>query len=151
MRREVPAQLLSAASGVAMVAAAGIGAQGPARILAASAVIAVAVATLFRPVATLAVLLTIGAMALSTPQAALAASAGLFAAVYLVLRHAAAGAVGLNAVSGATVVSAVGFTVVGLVATAFPLRLPWLPLLAPLAVFAVYLLATRPFLRDPEG
>jgi hypothetical protein len=48
-------------------------------------------------------------------------------------------------------VSAVGFTLVGLVATAFPLRLPWLPLLAPLAVFAVYLLATRPYLRDEDG
>jgi hypothetical protein len=31
------------------------------------------------------------------------------------------------------------------------LRLPWLPLLAPLAVFAVYLLATRPYLRDEDG
>jgi len=26
-----------------------------------------------------------------------------------------------------------------------------LPLLAPLAVFAVYLLATRPYLRDEDG
>jgi hypothetical protein len=42
----------------------------------------------------------------------------------------------------------VGFAFAGLVATAFPLQLPWLPLLAPLAVFAVYLLATRPFLRN---
>jgi hypothetical protein len=42
----------------------------------------------------------------------------------------------------------VGFTFAGLVATAFPLRLPWLPLLAPLAVFAIYVVATRPFLRD---
>jgi hypothetical protein len=30
------------------------------------------------------------------------------------------------------------------------LQLPWLPLLAPLAVFAIYLLATRPFLHDED-
>jgi hypothetical protein len=41
-----------------------------------------------------------------------------------------------------------GFTFAGLVATVFPLQLPWLPLLAPLAVLAVYVLATRPFLRN---
>jgi hypothetical protein len=28
----------------------------------------------------------------------------------------------------------------------FPLQLPWLPLAAPLAVLAIYTLATRPFL-----
>lgn len=143
--------VLSLASGLAMVASAGLGVHGPARVAAASALVAVAVAILLRPVATFAVLLTVAVIALSNPDAALVATSGLFAAVYLVLRHAAGGAVGLNAVSGATLVSAVGFTVVGLVATAFPLQLPWLPLLAPLAVFAIYLLATRPFLRDEDG
>jgi len=73
---------------------------------------------------------------------------GLSAAVYLVLRHAASSGAGLGGVSGATLVGAVGFAFAGLVATAFPLQLPWLPLLAPLAVFAVYLMATRPFLRS---
>jgi hypothetical protein len=97
------------------------------------------------------VLLTAALVALSGPSAALAALAGLSAAVYLILRHAAGSGVGLDSVSGATIVAAVGFALVGLVATAFPLQLPWLPLLAPLAVFAIYLLATRPFLRDEEG
>jgi len=32
--------------------------------------------------------------------------------------------------------------------SAFPVQLPWLPLLAPLAVLSIYVLATRPFLRD---
>ena len=59
--------------------------------------------------------------------------------------------VGLDSVSAATLVSALGFTLAGLVATAFPLQLPWLPLLAPLAVFAIYLVATRPFLRNEEN
>ena len=44
-----------------------------------------------------------------------------------------------------TVVAAVGFTFAGLVATSFPLQLPWLPLAAPLGVLAIYVLATRPF------
>lgn len=148
---QLASQVLSTASGLAMIAVVGIGGYGPARVATASALVAVVVAVLVRPVATLAVLLTAAAIALSSPDAALVAVSGLFAAVYLVLRHAAGSAVGLNAVSGATMISATGFTSVGLAATAFPLQLPWLPLLAPLAVFAIYLLATRPFLRDEDG
>jgi len=41
-----------------------------------------------------------------------------------------------------------GFAFAGLVATSFPLELPWLPLAAPLGALAIYVLATRPFLRD---
>jgi hypothetical protein len=145
------AHVLSAACGLLMVAAVGVGSHGPTQIAAASAVAAVAFAVLFRPVATLAVLLVAVAIAMSGPSAIVAAVSGLSAALYLVLRHAAGSGIGLDSVSGATLVSAVGFTLVGLVATAFPLRLAWLPLLAPLAAFAVYLLATRPYLRDDDG
>jgi hypothetical protein len=148
---QLTAHVLSTASGVAMVTVAGIGAHGTARAAAMSAVVTVVVAILLRPVATLAVLLTVAVIVLSSPDVALVAVSGLFAAVYLVLRHAAASAVGLSPVSGATMASALAFTFAGLVATAFPLRLPWSPLLAPLAVFAIYLLATRPFLRDEDG
>jgi hypothetical protein len=116
-----------------------------------SALVAVTAAIMFRPVATLAVLLTVGVIALTGPTAMVAAVAGLSAAVYLVLRHGAASGIGLDSVSAATLVAALGFTLAGLVATAFPLQLPWLPLLAPLAVFALYLLATRPFLPDEDG
>ncbi|BBX48609.1 integral membrane protein [Mycobacterium cookii] len=151
MNRAMTAHLLAVASGLAMVAVVGTGTHGPPGVAAVSAGAAVVVAVVLRPVATLAVLLTVAVIALSSPDAALVGMSGLFAAVYLVLRHAAAGSVGLNSVSGATMVSAVGFTLVGVVATAFPLQLPWLPLLAPLAVFAIYLLATRPFLRDEDG
>lgn len=150
-RAQLAAHVLSTACGVLMVAAVGIGAHGSTRVAATSAVAAVTIAVLFRPVATLAVLLTVVAVALSGPPATVAAVSGLSGAAYLVLRHAASNGAGLDSVSGATMVSAVGFTLVGLVATAFPLRLPWLPLLAPLAIFAVYLLATRPYLRDEEG
>jgi hypothetical protein len=139
---------LSAAFGFLMVGAVGIGSHGPVLVAAVSALVAVVAGTVFRQVATLAVLLTVVVIALSDPTASLAAVSGLSAAIYLVLRHAADSGAGLDGVSGATLVGAVGFAFAGVVATAFPLQLPWLPLLAPLAAFAVYLLATRPFLRS---
>jgi hypothetical protein len=139
--------VVSAACGLLMVAAIGVGSHGPTLVAATSALVAVLAGTVFRPVATVAVLLTVTAIVLSDPAVPLAAASGLSAAVYLMLRHAAATGTGLDTVSGPTMVGAVGFTFAGLVATAFPLQLPWLPLLAPIAVFAVYLLATRPFLR----
>jgi hypothetical protein len=144
------AHLLSTGCGLLMVAAVGVGTPGPARVIAVCALCAVAVAILVRPVATLAVLLTVLVIAITGPSAVVAAVAGLSAAVYLMLRHASSGA-GLDSLSAATLTSALGFTLAGLVATAFPLQLPWLPLLAPLAVFAVYLVATRPFLRTEEN
>jgi hypothetical protein len=153
MRRGTPlvAHLLSTACGLLMVAAVGVGTHGPARVAAVSALVTVAAAIMFRPVATLAVLLTVAVIALTGPTATVAAVAGLSAAVYLVLRHGAASGIGLDSVSSATLVAALGFMLAGLVATAFPLQLPWLPLLAPLAVFAIYVLATRPFLPDEDG
>jgi hypothetical protein len=141
-------RILSTACGLLMVAAAGIGSHGPTFVAAALAILAVLVGTVFRQVATLAVLLTVSAMVLSNPAPTLAAVSGLSAAAYLVLRHAAASGTGAATVSGPTMVGAVGFTLVGLVATAFPVQLPWVPLLAPLAVLAIYVLATRPFLHD---
>jgi hypothetical protein len=145
---QLAASILSAACGFLMVGAVGIGSHGPVLVATVSALVAVLAGTVFRQVATLAVLLTVAVIALSNPTATLAAVSGLSAAVYLVLRHAAGSGVGLDGVSGATLVGAVGFAFAGVVATAFPLQLPWLPLLAPLAAFAVYLLATRPFLRS---
>jgi len=153
MRRgtHVTVHLLSTACGLLMVAAAGVGTHGTARVMAVSALVAVTTAVLVRQVATIAVLLTVAVIAVTGPAAIVAAVAGLSAAVYLVLRHGAASGIGLDSVSVATLASILGFTLSGLVATTFPLQLPWLPLLAPLAVFAIYLLATRPFLRDEDG
>jgi hypothetical protein len=153
MKRGNPlvAHLLSTACGLLMVAAVGVGTYGPARAAAVSALVAVTAALVFRPAATLAVLLTMAVIAWTSPTASVAAVAGLSAAVYLVLRHGAASGIGLDSVSLATLVAALGFTLAGLVAAAFPLQLPWLPLLAPLAVLAIYLLATRPFLPDEDG
>jgi hypothetical protein len=144
---QLAALVLSTACGLVMVAVVGLGSHGPAVIAATAAMVALAGGILLRPVATLAVLFTVAVITLSEPSATVAAVSGLSAAVYLLLRHAAGGGAGLDGVSGASVVGAVGFAFAGLVATAFPLQVPWLPLLAPLAVFAAYLLATRPFLR----
>ena len=101
---QLAAHVLSTACGVLMVAAVGIGAHGSTLVAATSAVAAVTIAVLFRPVATLAVLLTVVAIALSGPPATVAAVSGLSAAVYLVLRHAASNGAGLDSVSGATMV-----------------------------------------------
>jgi hypothetical protein len=45
-----------------------------------------------------------------------------------------------------TSLAIVGFTAVGVVATSLPLQVPWLPLLAPPAAVAIYLIAARAFI-----
>jgi hypothetical protein len=140
-----PAPLVfSAAFGLAMVLPVAVDAHGPARALGFLAVGAVILGIQFRVAATLAVLLTVTAMVLSEAPPVLAALAGLAAAAYLVLRH-AAGMPGLVTATPPTVVSAMTFGVAGLAATSFSVRLPWLPLAAPVVVFAIYALTTRPF------
>jgi hypothetical protein len=137
---------LSAVFGLLMVGSATVGSHKLAVVAGAVAVIAVGVGIAFRPAATIAVLLSIAAIAVSNPSHVLVALSGLCAAAYLVCRHAAGTPVGLGMVSWPTIIGAVGFTFAGLVATSFPLQLPWLPLVAPLAVLAIYVLATRPFM-----
>lgn len=137
-------RIVSTAVGLSMSAVAGAGAHGAALAAAMLAVAAVLAATVFRPAATLAVLATVVAIVLSDPSPLLGAVGGLLAAVYLVLRY----AVGVPGATGGwpTMVAAVGFAFAGFVATSFPLQLPWLPLLAPPVIFAIYIWATRPFL-----
>lgn len=135
----------STALGLQMVAATAAGSHGPAAVAAALGAAAVVAGTVFRPAATLAVLFAVAAMVVSNPSPVLAALSGLSAAIYLVVRYAVRTPTG--AVTAPTIIAAVGFTFVGLVAASFPLQLPWLPLLAPLAVFGIYALATRPFME----
>ena len=123
-----------------MVGSAAVGTHGPAAATAGAAAIAVGVAMALRPFATLAVLLSVFTVLLSDQSHLFAALSGLCAAGYLVCRY-ADGVTG----SWSTVFGAAGFGFAGLVATSFPLQLPWLPLAAPLAVVAIYVLATRPF------
>ncbi|MEB3982098.1 hypothetical protein OQ968_12575 [Mycobacterium sp. 663a-19] len=129
-----------------MVGLGAVGAHGPAAVACAVSVIAVGVGMVYRPAAMVAVLLVVAAIALSDPRPVPAAVSGLCAAGYLVCRHAAGRVTRVVLEGWPTVVAAVGFTLAGIVATAFPLRLPWLPLAAPVAVLAIYVLATRPFL-----
>ena len=132
---------LSTAFGLVMVAAAAVQADDAALIAAGLAVLAVLVCNVFRPTATLAVLLTAAVLILNEAPAMLAALSGLCAACYLVLRHTVA-------ITAPTVVGAVGFTAVGLAAVSLPMQLPWVPVVAPLAVVALVALATRPFWAD---
>jgi hypothetical protein len=132
----------STAMGLLMAGATAVGSHGPAVVAAALAAVAVLAGTVFRPAATLAVLFAMAAIVVSNPSPMLAAVSGLSAAAYLVVRYAVRTPTGV--VTAPTMIAAVGFMLVGLVAASFPFRLPWLPLLAPVAVFGIYILATRP-------
>jgi hypothetical protein len=132
--------------GLLMVGSAAVGSHGPAFAAGVLALTAVGVGMVYRPAATFAVLLCVGTIVVSDPWPVLAALSGLCAAAYLVCRHSVGTPFGAVVGSGPTIVAALGFTSVGLVAMLFPLQLPWLPLVAPLAVLAIYVLATRPFL-----
>lgn len=138
------ARLFSAAFGVLMVAVAGaqVQAHGPAAVVSVLAVVAVSVGLLFRVAATGAVLLTVVALAMTDAPPVHAALAGLSAAVYLLLRH-AAGA-GVVTMTRPTLVAMLGFTLAGVLGTAVNLDLPWLPLLVPPAVVVIYVLALMP-------
>jgi len=129
---------VSTAFGLVMVASAAVQADGPGLVAAVVAAAAVLVGSVFRPAATIAVLATVSVIVLADAAPVLTATSGLCAAGYLVLRHTAA-------VTSPTMLGAVGFTAVGLAAASLPIQLPWVPLLAPLAVLVLYVLVTRPF------
>ena len=145
------AHLPSTAFGLVMLAAAGFQTDGSALVLAMLAAVAVLMGIVFRVVATAAVLLAAAAIVVADAPPMLAALAGLSAACYLVLRYTEGGSIGVIGASASVMLAALGFTFVGVLAASFPFELPWLPLLAPLAVFAIYVLATRPFFQAGEG
>jgi hypothetical protein len=132
---------LSTAFGLVMVAAVAVQADTAAMIAAASATLAMLVGNVFRPAATLSVLLAAATLVLNETPVVLAAPSGLCAACYLVLRHTVT-------ITAPTIIGAVGFTAAGLAAVSLPLELPWVPLVAPLAVLALVALATKPFWAD---
>jgi hypothetical protein len=135
---QLAARAVSTAFGLVMVAAAAVAADRPALVAATAAAVAILAGNLFRLAATVAVLLTVSVIVLADAPPMLAALSGLSAAAYLVLRHNAAA-------TSPTVLGAVGFTAAGLAAASLPIELPWVPLLAPLAVLALFVLVTRPF------
>jgi hypothetical protein len=143
MTAAAQARALSTAFGLVMVAAAVVAAHGIALVTASVAAAAVLAGTVFRPAASLAVLITAAVIVMADAPPLLTALSGLSAAGYLVLRHTAAA-------TAPTVVGAVGFTAVGLGAASLPMELPWVPVLAPLAVVVAYVLVTRPYWSE-EG
>ncbi|MEE6176188.1 hypothetical protein [Mycobacterium sp. 050134] len=140
------AHVFSIGFGLAMVGSAALGSHGIAVAAGAAALAAVGVSVAVRPAATFAVLMATVTVALTGPPLVLVALSGLCAAGYLVCRHAVGTAPGVVMGSWPTIVAAVGFTFAGLVAVSFPMQVPWLPLVAPLGVLAIYVLAARPFL-----
>jgi hypothetical protein len=140
--------LLSTCFGLVMVTAAGIQAAGAALVVAILAACAVLAGMRFRVAATLAVLLAAAVIMLIDAEPLLTGAAGLSAACYLVLRHTERGLSRSAAVSPSAMLTAMGFTVISVVAASIPFQLPWLPLLAPPTVFAAYVLATWPYFFD---
>jgi len=142
----VGVRVLSTAFGLSMAASAAVGAPGAA-MAAGAASVAVAVGAVFAPAATVAVLLVVVAIAVSGPPLVLVALSGLYATAYLVSRHATRASARMVLGSATTLVAALSFTVAGLFAASFPLRLPWVPLLAPVGALAIFVLATRAFTK----
>jgi hypothetical protein len=143
-------RFVSTVFGLLMVGSAAATSNGPTAVAGtvagSTALIAVVAGLVLRGAATLAVLLSVLTIVLSYPSPVLTAFSGLCAAAYLVCRYADGTRAGAVLGSWPTIVAAVSFTSVGLFATSFPLQLPWLPMVSPLAVLAIYVLATRPFL-----
>ncbi len=128
--------------GLLMVAATGARPPQPAFAGAVLAVAAVIVGIVARPVSTAAVAVTAGLIVLADAPPLLAALSGIFAVAYLLSRHSPSGMADLTS---APVQWALGFCAVGLVATSIPLALPWVGLLAPIAVLGLYLVAVGSF------
>ncbi|MCV7134225.1 hypothetical protein H7J06_14640 [Mycobacterium hodleri] len=131
-----------------MVAAGTVESAGPALVLAAVAVVALVVGLLIRLAATLAVVAVAGALALSEPSPVVAAIAGLAASAYLVVRH-AEGTGAAWVLTAPTVLGALGLTAVTVLGATVPFALPWVPLVAPLAVVAAYVIVLDRYAGDP--
>jgi len=139
---------LSLAFGLLMVAAATLAGGGPALVLAAVAVAALVAGVVIRLAATLAVVAVAGALALSEPPPVVAAIAGLSATAYLVVRH-ADGTDAASALTVPTVLAALGLSAVTVLGAAVPFALPWVPLVAPLAVVAAYVIVLDRYAGNP--
>ena len=135
---------VSTAFGVVMVLAAGL--EGGSAVLAvlAAGLAAVAAGLLDRRVAVGAVLLTIVGLAIGEPTPLYAAVSGLAAATYLVTRY--GDATGAATLTVPTVAGLLGFTMVGLAATAITTKITWVPLLAPVVMTGVLVVVAIPLL-----
>lgn len=139
---------LTAAFGAVMVLTAGLDG-GPLVLAILAAALAAVAASLFEPrVAVVAVLLTVVALAVGAPTPWFAAVSGLAAASYLLTGY--ADRTGANTSTVPTVVGLIGFTLAGLAATAITAKVTWVPLLAPVIMTAVLVVAVMPLLGSPR-
>jgi hypothetical protein len=142
-------RVFSTAFGLLMPAAAAVDAHGIVLAVSAVAGCAVLAGVYFRAAATLAVLLTVGAIVLAAPSSPVyAALSGLSGVAYLVVRHAVSTPAGVVTTTWPTVIAALGFTFAAVAATSVAPTLPWAPLLAPVAAVGIYALAVRPYLGE---
>ena len=142
MSRSPAALLVSSAFGALMVAAAAQPGAPWGLVALALTAAAVLAGLFFRPAATVAVLLSIASMALGDPAPLFAAVSGLSAAVYLLTTHGDPS--GAGTLTAPTVAGMVGFTLAGAAATAFSLRLTWIPLLAPVIMAVIVIIVAAP-------
>lgn len=102
----------------------------------------------FRRAASAAVLVTAGALALGDAPVPVAVTAGIAAALYLLSVHAIGQPPGVVPVTPSVLGAMLGFGAAALLASALPGGLPWWPVIAPVTVVLVYLLAVGPLRRD---
>jgi hypothetical protein len=140
-----PTPVPATAFGLLMVAATGVQPSQPAFAGALLAVAAVFLGIVLAPAATAAVAISAGVIAFTDPVPLFAPLSGLCAVAYLMSRHSSSGRL---AVTSAPVRYALGFCIVGLVATSVPVTLPWVAVLAPVTVLGLYLIAIHPFAPD---
>lgn len=157
MTRTVFPQAFSLTFGLLMVAAAGrpFGIWG--LVVVGLAVLAMLAGVFLRPVSVLAVLVTIAGMAAGDPVPLLAAVSGLSAAAYLLSRY-AEDAVTLTV---PTVIGMLGFTMAAVAASAVPVQMSWVPLVAPAIMTGILIVVVLPLVagaftgpsadREPPG
>jgi len=134
-------RVLATFFGLLMVLAA-IGSGGvPALIGSAVALAAVAAGVFYRRAAVPAVIATAATLAISDTSVLFAAACGLSAAAYLLMRYATPAIPGAVTMTGPTVIGMVGFTLTAVAAALVPWRLSWVPLLAPILILAIVVLA----------
>jgi hypothetical protein len=112
---------------------------------AALAVAAVLLGVRWQRASILAVVLAALTIALSVTPPILAVSSGLCATGYLLTCHLR----GPNTVqpNRITALTAIGIGLVTAATVVYPLDLSWLPLIAPIALFAAFVIAISPYLR----
>jgi hypothetical protein len=134
----------SLAFGLLMVAAGTVQSGGVALAVSVVALAAVLLGLVVRMAATVAVMATGVTLALSGPSPVVAAIAGLSATVYLLLRHARRA----DALTMPTMLGALGLSGIAILGAVIPLTLPWVPLVAPLAAVAAYVVVVDRYVGD---